>query len=195
MGSPTATQRRDFIYVDDTVRVIMWLLATTSVNGIFNVGTGVARSFRDLILAAYCCDRRQPQHRICRHPEHIRGSYQYFTQGDVDRLQRAGYNGGFTALEDAVGSYVRRLPRSARSLPLNAAYHESLAAIYFMRRRDHAIFRLDDFPCRKSIGRGLRVHPGSQFVESPDHLDRQKIPLEFISYRMAKDSIIRVGFA
>jgi len=106
-GIADGDQRRDFIYVDDTVRVIMWLLATTSVNGIFNVGTGVARSFRDLILAAYAATDVSPNIEYVDMPEHIRGSYQYFTQGDVDRLQRAGYNGGFTALEDAVGSYVR----------------------------------------------------------------------------------------
>jgi ADP-L-glycero-D-manno-heptose 6-epimerase len=106
-GIADGDQRRDFIYVDDTVRVIMWLLATTSVNGIFNVGTGVARSFRDLILAAYAATDVSPNIEYVDMPEHTRGSYQYFTQGDVDRLQRAGYNGGFTALEDAVGSYVR----------------------------------------------------------------------------------------
>jgi len=100
-------QRRDFIYVDDVVRVMMWLLASPDVSGIFNVGTGKARSFRDLMLSAYAALGTVPNIRYVDMPEKIRDSYQYFTQADVDRLQRAGYNGGFTALEDAVGTYVR----------------------------------------------------------------------------------------
>jgi ADP-L-glycero-D-manno-heptose 6-epimerase len=85
----------------------MWLLATPSVSGIFNVGTGKARSFKDLIVSAYNALGTLPNIQYVDMPEQIRGSYQYFTQSEVDRLQRAGYNGGFTALEDAVETYVR----------------------------------------------------------------------------------------
>jgi ADP-L-glycero-D-manno-heptose 6-epimerase len=106
-GIADGDQRRDFIYVDDVVRVIMWLLATPSVSGLFNVGTGKARSFRDLILAAYAALGTRPNIEYVDMPEQIRGSYQYFTQSEVDRLCRAGYNGGFTTLEDAVTAYVR----------------------------------------------------------------------------------------
>src|SRR3954451_20173207 len=105
-GIADGNQRRDFIYVDDAVRVIMWLLATPSVSGLFNVGTGKARSFRDLMLAAYAALGASPNIEYIDMPEQIRGSYQYFTQSEVDRLQRAGYNGGFTTLEDAVKAYV-----------------------------------------------------------------------------------------
>ncbi|MCK1652654.1 ADP-glyceromanno-heptose 6-epimerase [Bradyrhizobium sp. 149] len=105
-GIADGDQRRDFIYVDDVVRVIMWLLATPSVSGIFNVGTGKARSFRDLMLAAYAVLGASPKIEYIDMPEQIRGSYQYFTQSQVDRLHRAGYNGGFTTLEDAVKAYV-----------------------------------------------------------------------------------------
>jgi ADP-L-glycero-D-manno-heptose 6-epimerase len=100
-------QRRDFIYVDDVVRVMMWLLATPSVSGIFNVGTGKARSFRDMMLAAYAALGAAPNIQYVEMPEAIRGSYQYFTQSDVERLRRAGYNGGFTLLEGAVETYVK----------------------------------------------------------------------------------------
>jgi ADP-L-glycero-D-manno-heptose 6-epimerase len=86
---------------------MMWLLATPGVSGIFNVGTGKARSFRDMMLSAYAALGAAANIRYVDMPETIRGSYQYFTEGDVDRLRRAGYNGGFTALEDAVGTYVR----------------------------------------------------------------------------------------
>ncbi|UVO31864.1 ADP-glyceromanno-heptose 6-epimerase [Bradyrhizobium arachidis] len=106
-GIADGDQRRDFIYVDDVVRVIQWLLATPSVSGLFNVGTGKARSFKDLILSAYTALGSKPNIEYVDMPEQIRGSYQYFTQSEVDRLHRAGYNGGFTALEDAVAAYVR----------------------------------------------------------------------------------------
>lgn len=106
-GIADGDQRRDFIYIDDVVRVVMWLLATPSVSGIFNVGTGRARSFKDLMRAAYAALGLEPHIQYIDMPDQIRGSYQYFTQGEVDRLRGAGYNGGFTALEDAVGLYVR----------------------------------------------------------------------------------------
>jgi len=106
-GIADGDQRRDFIYVDDAVRVMMWLLASPDVSGLFNVGTGNARSFKDLMVAAYAALGTAPQIDYVDMPEHIRGSYQYFTQSKVDRLQRAGYNGGFTPLEDAVATYVK----------------------------------------------------------------------------------------
>jgi ADP-L-glycero-D-manno-heptose 6-epimerase len=106
-GIADGDQRRDFIYVDDVVRVMMWLLATPSASGLFNVGTGQARSFKDLIISAYAALGIRPNVQYIDMPEQIRGSYQYFTQSEVDRLQRAGYNGGFTALEEAVALYVK----------------------------------------------------------------------------------------
>jgi ADP-L-glycero-D-manno-heptose 6-epimerase len=106
-GIADGDQRRDFIYVDDVVRVVMWLLSAPSVSGLFNVGTGTARSFKDLMLSAYAALGAAPNIQYIDMPEAIRGSYQYFTQSEVDRLRHAGYNGGFTALEEAVGIYVR----------------------------------------------------------------------------------------
>ena len=106
-GIADGDQRRDFIYVDDVVRVMMWLLATPNVSGIFNVGTGVARSFKDMMLAAYAALGAAPNIEYVEMPAQIRDSYQYFTQAGIDRLQRAGYNGGFTSLEDAVATYVK----------------------------------------------------------------------------------------
>ena len=106
-GIADGDQQRDFIYVEDVVRVILWLLSAPNVSGIFNVGTGAARSFRDLIVAAYGALGTQPKIEYVDMPVQIRNSYQYFTQASVDRLRGAGYNGGFTSLEDAVGTYVR----------------------------------------------------------------------------------------
>jgi ADP-L-glycero-D-manno-heptose 6-epimerase len=106
-GIADGDQRRDFIYVDDVVRVVIWILATPSVSGLFNVGTGNARSFKDLILSAYGALGMKPNIQYIDMPMEIRAGYQYFTQSEVDRLRRAGYNAGFTALEDAVALYVK----------------------------------------------------------------------------------------
>ena len=86
--------------------VVRWLLDTPPVSGLFNVGTGEARSFRDLISAMFRALGREPVIDYVDMPESIRGQYQYFTQADTTKLRRAGYNGGFTPLEDAVTSYV-----------------------------------------------------------------------------------------
>src|ERR1700709_351245 len=116
-GIADGDQRRDFIYVDDVVRVMMWLLATPSVSGLFNVGTGKARSFKDLMLSTYAALGASPNIEYVDMPEQIRGSYQYFTQSEVDRLQRAGYNGGFTALPTAGDTYAQGFPDSPPPLP------------------------------------------------------------------------------
>ena len=105
-GIADGDQRRDFIHVDDVVRVMMWLLATPSVSGLFNVGTGKARSFKDLMLAAYAALGTVPNIRYVDMPPSIRDSYQYFTEASMDNLRRAGYNAGFTPLAAAVKRYV-----------------------------------------------------------------------------------------
>jgi ADP-L-glycero-D-manno-heptose 6-epimerase len=105
-GIDDGDQRRDFIYVDDAVAVLRWLLDAPSVNGIFNVATGKAESFRDMIGAMFKALGRPANIEYIDMPETIRGQYQYFTQGSVENLRRAGYNAGFTPLETAVGQYV-----------------------------------------------------------------------------------------
>ena len=106
-GIADGDQRRDFIYVDDVVRVMMWLLATPGVCGLYNVGTGRARSFKDLISSAYAALGIAENIEYIDMPLAIRDSYQYFTQSEAVRLHAAGYNGGFTALEEAVALYVK----------------------------------------------------------------------------------------
>ncbi|HEY4140404.1 MAG TPA: ADP-glyceromanno-heptose 6-epimerase [Pseudolabrys sp.] len=105
-GIADGDQRRDFIYVDDVVAVTRWLLDSSSTNGIFNVGTGKARSFRDMIISMFKAMGRAPNIEYVDMPENIRGQYQYFTQGSVENLRSGGYNAGFTPLEAAVGQYV-----------------------------------------------------------------------------------------
>jgi ADP-L-glycero-D-manno-heptose 6-epimerase len=105
-GVADGEQKRDFIYVDDAVAVVRWLLETPAVSGIFNVGTGRPRSFRDLMTAMFAAVGREPAIEYIDMPESIRGSYQYFTQAETANLRRAGYNADFTALEEAVQRYV-----------------------------------------------------------------------------------------
>jgi ADP-L-glycero-D-manno-heptose 6-epimerase len=105
-GIADGEQKRDFIHVDDVIAVILWLVATPSVSGLFNVGTGRARSFRDLIVAMFDALGRAPALEYVDMPPAIRDQYQYFTQAEIGRLRRAGYNAGFTPLEEAVGRYV-----------------------------------------------------------------------------------------
>jgi ADP-L-glycero-D-manno-heptose 6-epimerase len=112
-GVEDGGQKRDFIYVDDAVSVVRWLMETPAVSGIFNVGTGQARSFCDLITALFRALGREPQIEYVDMPEKIRGQYQYFTQARVESLGRAGYNAGFTSLEDGVARYVAQFLNTA----------------------------------------------------------------------------------
>jgi len=105
-GVADGEQRRDFIFVDDAVSVLRWVLEASTINGIFNVGTGKAESFRDMIAAMFKSLRQPENIEYIEMPESIRGQYQYFTEARVERLQRAGYNAGFMPLEVAVDRYV-----------------------------------------------------------------------------------------
>jgi ADP-L-glycero-D-manno-heptose 6-epimerase len=105
-GIADGDQRRDFIYVDDVTAVTRWLLETPQVCGLFNVGTGKAQSFREMIEAMFAALGRPPNIEYVDMPVSIRDTYQYFTQASVENLRRAGYNAGFTPLETAVRRYV-----------------------------------------------------------------------------------------
>jgi ADP-L-glycero-D-manno-heptose 6-epimerase len=105
-GIANGEQRRDFIYVDDTVAVMMWLFEHPRVSGLFNVGTGVASSFKDMITALFAALGRGPNIEYIDMPLAIRGSYQYFTKASVDHLRQAGYRAPFTPIEAAVKTYV-----------------------------------------------------------------------------------------
>ncbi|WNK00776.1 ADP-glyceromanno-heptose 6-epimerase [Thalassospiraceae bacterium LMO-JJ14] len=100
-------QLRDFVSVDDCADVILWLLDNPSVSGLFNLGTGKARSFADLARAVYTAMGQDFKVEYVPTPEDIRDKYQYFTEADMTRLRDAGYAGQFTSLEDGVGRYVR----------------------------------------------------------------------------------------
>ena len=100
-------QLRDFVAVDDCVEVVLWLLDNPDVNGLFNCGTGTARSFADLATAVFRALERDPTIEYVPTPESIRAKYQYFTEARMDRLRAAGYDRPFASLEDGTATYVR----------------------------------------------------------------------------------------
>lgn len=100
-------QLRDFIYVQDCVDVVMWLLENPEVNGLFNVGTGKARSFKDLAEATFAANDTAPKINYTDMPQQLRGKYQYYTQAEMDKLKAAGYTKPFTSLEDGIARYVQ----------------------------------------------------------------------------------------
>ena len=99
-------QLRDFVYVRDVVDVVEWLLSHDKINGVFNLGSGQARSFKDLAEAVFKAAGQPVQISYKPMPEQIREKYQYFTQADMNRLRAAGYDKQFTQLEAGVTDYV-----------------------------------------------------------------------------------------
>ena len=100
-------QLRDFVWVGDCVDVMLWLHDNPRVSGLFNMGTGKARSFADLASAVYRAMNRVPAIEYVDTPAHLRAQYQYFTEAKMARLRAAGYARPFTELEDGVAQYVR----------------------------------------------------------------------------------------
>ncbi|HYC26257.1 MAG TPA: ADP-glyceromanno-heptose 6-epimerase [Roseiarcus sp.] len=99
---------RDFIYVEDAANVVLWLMAHPRVCGIYNVGTGKARSFYDMMRAMLKAIGRPPAVEWIEIPRELAGRYQYFTEARMERLRAAGYDTPFTPLEQAVERYVRQ---------------------------------------------------------------------------------------
>ena len=100
-------QLRDFIWVKDCVDVMLWFLDNPDLNGIYNLGTGKARSFADLAAAVYGTLGLECAIEYMDIPEEIRDRYQYFTQARMDRLRVTGYANPFASLEEGVQRYVR----------------------------------------------------------------------------------------
>lgn len=100
-------QVRDFVYVKDVVEVISWLLEQPGVNGIFNVGTGQARTWKDLARAVFKAMEKPEAIEYVEMPESLRDRYQYRTEASLDKLKKSGYPGGFQTLEAGVQDYIR----------------------------------------------------------------------------------------
>jgi len=99
-------QLRDFIWVGDCVDIMLWLHDNPSVCGVFNCGTGGARSFRDLALACFAAMEAEPAIDYIDTPKAIRDQYQYYTEAKMDRLRHAGYTKPFTSLEEGAARYI-----------------------------------------------------------------------------------------
>ncbi|MDY0188790.1 MAG: NAD-dependent epimerase/dehydratase family protein, partial [Syntrophus sp. (in: bacteria)] len=100
-------QMRDFVYVKDCVDVLWAFVRHPGINGIFNLGTGRARTWNDLVTAVFSAMNLPPQIDYIDMPESLRGQYQYFTEAKMEKLQAAGLGADFHTLEEAVADYVR----------------------------------------------------------------------------------------
>ena len=103
---PDGGQLRDFIWVKDCVDLMLWLYDRPVISGIFNCGTGKARSFHDLARAVFQALDKPEKIDWLDTPESIRRHYQYFTEADMSQLRDKGYDAPFTSLEDGVGAYI-----------------------------------------------------------------------------------------
>lgn len=101
-------QMRDFVYVEDCVDVILWLLDHPEVCGVYNLGTGRAQSWLELMTALYAAVDQPMRVEWVDTPPEIRDRYQYFTQADLSRLRAAGYHRAFRSVEEGVADYVAR---------------------------------------------------------------------------------------
>jgi len=101
-------QMRDFIHISDVTEVCLWLMKNRKKSGIFNLGTGKARSFLDLASAVFRAMNLEENIRFVPTPMEIRDSYQYFTEARMEKLRAAGYTHSFTSLEDGISDYVQQ---------------------------------------------------------------------------------------
>ena len=108
-GVPDGAQKRDFVYVRDAARAVSWLFRTPDVNGLFNLGSGEARTFADLASAMSAAAGRRPEIDFIDMPLELRGQYQYYTRAPMDRLRAAGFTAPPTRLEDGLADYVKFL--------------------------------------------------------------------------------------
>jgi ADP-L-glycero-D-manno-heptose 6-epimerase len=100
-------QLRDFVYVKDIVDMTLFIFNNPEANGIFNIGTGCARSFYDLTMSVFNAMKLRPNIEYIPMPEQIHNKYQYFTQAEMGKIKSLGYNKNTHSLEDAISDYVK----------------------------------------------------------------------------------------
>jgi ADP-L-glycero-D-manno-heptose 6-epimerase len=106
-GVADGEQQRDFIYVKDCANIVADFFLHKNGNGIYNIGSGKARSFKDLATNVMTSMGKTPHITYIDMPEDLRGKYQYFTEANMAKLRKAGYSAPFTGLEDSVKDYVQ----------------------------------------------------------------------------------------
>jgi ADP-L-glycero-D-manno-heptose 6-epimerase len=109
-------QMRDFLYIKDAVDMTLFFLDNPQTNGLFNIGAGKARMWNDLAKAVFAAMGKEPNIEYIEMPELIREQYQYFTQADITKLRKVGYENQITSLEDAIKDYVRNYLEKGRYL-------------------------------------------------------------------------------
>lgn len=114
-GWSDGEQQRDFVYVKDAVDVTLYLADYPHASGLFNCGTGQARSWKELALAAFNAMGKKPDIRFIEMPETLRGKYQYFTEANLKKLRASGYDKPFTSLENAVRDYYQTRQSASQS--------------------------------------------------------------------------------
>jgi ADP-L-glycero-D-manno-heptose 6-epimerase len=112
-GIPDGGQKRDFVYVRDCVAELLWLYDHPAVCGLYNAGSGQARSFADLATAVYHAVGAEPRIHYIDTPAEIREKYQYFTEAKMERIRAAGFTATPTSLEDGVRDYVQNFLAAA----------------------------------------------------------------------------------
>ncbi len=104
-------QKRDFIFVEDVLDICIFLMHHRRDSGLYNVGTGRARTFWDLATATFHAMDLEPAIEFIPTPEDLRPNYQYFTQAEMEKLRSIGYDKPFTSLEEGIDRYVREYLR------------------------------------------------------------------------------------
>ncbi len=100
-------QLRDFIYIKDAVDMTLFFLDKPNINGLYNIGTGKARTWNDLVTAIFKALNKEVNIEYVDLPEHLREKYQYFTEANISKIKKAGFNSSITSLEDGVADYVK----------------------------------------------------------------------------------------
>ena len=100
-------QERDFLYIKDCVDMTLFFMDNPNINGIYNLGTGIARNWNDLAKATFAAMGKEQNIEYITMPEELRGKYQYYTCADITKLRNAGYDKQITTLEEAVKDYVQ----------------------------------------------------------------------------------------
>lgn len=100
-------QLRDFIYVKDVLEVCWWLMENKPASGLYNLGTGIARTFNDLVTATFTGLDKKPDIRYIDMPRDIRETYQYYTEANMSKLKSIGYSTSFYSLEEGIAEYVK----------------------------------------------------------------------------------------
>ena len=107
-------QLRDFIYVKDVISILEWFLSNPKINGLYNVGTGVPRSFNDIAKSVFKNTNKTTSHKYINTPLKIRKQYQYYTKANIKKLRDSGYKKSFFSLEEGIKDYIREYLRKLK---------------------------------------------------------------------------------